>query len=574
MRAGIAWFQFGAAASTPMSESYLHFCERTLRAIASDEIDLLVSAPRQSEAFSLDQIIEGDSVVYHGAISWINPWIAEADLILVDVNKPLDVVMPGKAEVHLATALNYLHNDSVYNDSVGGVRKLFILLYREIPDAKDPVLHAMRDIAEAGNLIIISDIGEVITSRHDVRLVADEYKLARAAIRGNNSDLLRARMVRRRGHFHDNSGGLQTYFFDGQSCERELYRLIEEFVASEYDSDRPTMFYHCTVSTWLRDPVVAAACELGTEVFSAQDLLDGSYCPEEDRLDNVFVIVPRVETATTIERIISEITRRAQNCRLRVLAVISTQKSSLPYRETRVGDQTYRIDYFLRDNQTPVKQPISAEAPLCPLCANNPPMMLTSHAGDEHATLSSFAFYKLASESGWIEETDVPPGREPIILVPDFPSILRENGAFIASKLLDLLRFHVGDNFPAQPFLIVYPDQTGAVALASYLKVLHDSVTLVQIPNDVLGRGKSSPVDIATDESASWFRQLYSAAPSQQVVLMEEFVKTGGTKDTLALLVRECGRQISCHVAIADFSAEGGLSKQIPTHALYRIPLP
>jgi hypothetical protein len=197
----------------------------------------------------------------------------------------------------------------------------------------------------------------------------------------------------------------------------------------------------------------------------------------------------------------------------------------------------------------------------------------SEYEDDEFTMVTTYDMWDMADKAGWKAEADAPPYRKPIPLVPDYPKMIEEHGAWLMSKVRQRLEELPG-GFPADP-LVVCPQEEGSVVFTNYLTLVL-KVTVVHIPRDVLdiinsgGLGLSENINEWKTSRPPWFVQL-STISTEDIIVMDEFNVSGTTRSALTTLLTHFRRQPVCYFSLVDFDPAGSKRLTVPTFTLYDI---
>lgn len=499
------------------------------------------------------------------------------ECLVVDLTNPPYRLLPDHHVIGgLLAYLNAYNGDEFAGFSV-------VVLMPVILADTDMTMRALKPYLCSGRIGLISDDGSVSGAWAPLgNFDGDAYAAALKAIRRSPTWLLRKKMIRRPGHFkrkrrngsHDHC---LPYFFDGRFCQKELFDLISHHVSVARTGGRlPTVLYHCPESKWLYDAVISV-CQLhDLSALDADALLDRS----RERiavLDTSLLVVPLVDTMGTLRELLSAMLADNPACHVDILAIISTQRQS---------DIRENSTFEIRGHQFPITYLMHADRPrldpeCCPACR----VKMAEHSPgqpDRYLQLTAHAMWSMFLDSGVKDEQDVPVTRESIGPVPDLLKLVVENSPYLSLKIDTLLRSCSG-GLPVNP-VIIYPDQDGARAIADSLSSLYD-YTFIAIPRQILDalqneKDASDECLTALDPSglgkdSRWFVELSSLRGGNdiQVILLDEFNRSGETRRRLERLARNFHLQVWCYFCLIDFSPSSHQHAGIPCLSLYDLEL-
>jgi len=562
---GVIPFRFGAAAPEPISDKDLDFYYQVLSALYSEKIQFLNSNEVYSLAINLGDLYKNESITYQKIISRVQGWRSKPDILAVDIIPPMETLIPGRAELHIATALQFLgeQQNSLH----------FVVFVEEILAEKDAFNLLLASLVEQGRLILVDSNG-VTAGRieKDHRLPAD-YPALRHQICQDPLGLLELKMMRRRGHFTRprEEGGKHCFrfFYDGSECIREISHLIEASVKNRGGDKKPFLVYDCTESKWLEDAIITVAGRLQIVLINVGVLFDRPNLIPDEQRENGILFLPLVDTGATLEKILLKWREKISDSLPKIITVLTTRASDERKRIRRghCADCTYELEYFLKVERGLEK------TENCVLCELNVPN--TSYDTESFELITSYDFWSMADEVGWKDEDYVPDTRDPLVTCPDFPKMVKENGAWLASKIKYQLLSIIGKEFPANPVLLICPDEDGARILSAYIQVLHEGLTVVRVPEDdfKVCRDPSSNLNEVLKKwelaRPHWYVQITEASSVAGIAIVEEFCVSGGTRKAFLRLLAALDRKALAHLAIVDFNPPASKESGIPCFSLY-----
>jgi hypothetical protein len=572
---GILPFRFGAAASEDLTDDQISFYQWIVNCVTHNDAKLSDTADKITLSVSLQEIQEKESITFDKTYNFIQKWIDDVNIVVIDIIKLNNTIVPGRSEVHLSSAIVSLLSEQ----EASGRDVLFIILRTELPPEREASRLALKLAIQSGKIVYISDDGQVLSNlKKEISFDPQEYSLRRKNIRGNPLDLLQLKMIRRLGHFKRVFGGSSycvRYFYDGSMCDTEIAQLILEYVDNNYnETEKPILFFHCTVSQWLMEAVTAAAIKLNTLAFEVEEFLN-------DFTDNLFelltvppiIIFPLIDTGKTVESIFKKWKKIIGHFDSKLITILTTRSDNEQdrTRNIEVEGHSLNIQYFLN-----VKRHLLTVKDTCFFCELDIPY--SSHKHEDYAMLTSWDIWEMIEEVGWKPEDNIPFYRAGLPEVPKFPEMLNEHGAWLAYKALCRLTFSI-EGFPAQPFAIICPEERGTGLITNYLKVIHDGVTVISIHREAIDYFVDTTKDLQEFKSEIetqkpyWYRQLLSIPPSQPVILLEEFCVSGRTRSALLRLLELFRKKVICHFSLIDFSSLSNSELSDKFFSLYHFPL-
>ena len=192
---------------------------------------------------------------------------------------------------------------------------------------------------------------------------------------------------------------------------------------------------------------------------------------------------------------------------------------------------------------------------------------------EEQKQLTPFALWRMVRDVAVEPEEPVPSVRASLGFLPSFRTLIEHNGPLLAAKLSRLL----GTQRDAPvDILVVCPRELGALALAKPLEEVL-GFDVIGIPREVIDdpllaeseKFKKDLVEKYAD--AIWYKQLVSwrEGYGDEVLLMDEFVSTGGTLDRMRTVLEHLGLKARTAMTVVNFGTRP--VKNLHVHSLYDI---
>ncbi|MBI5674422.1 MAG: hypothetical protein HZC48_01175 [Nitrospirae bacterium] len=557
---GLIPFNFGAAISERLSNDLVQFYKWLAGVVMQEDCELYLPSDGSHDitlALNLYEYEEEVSVTFQKIFERFQVWDSNVDVAVFDKTLSADSVVSGPVDVQIAAAIDAL----IYKAEKP---TLYILLVPELPPEGEMIHRMLEKRIAEGKVVFIDNDGNYLAEK-SLSIDLGQYKIKKADVSNNSLDLLQIKMIRRLGHFKkENQIGKHCvrYFYDGTHCEKELVTLILEYIDKEYQTQVPLILYYKQFSDWLKNPAIAVAQKIGAECININDFLGNTAKIQCNYSVAPLILFPLIDTGNTCELILNEWKKKGFP-KPNVLTVLTTRgvgHNSL-FQANGAYDE-HKIRYFLQiERQTYIDK--------CPMCQLEIPGSKFDH--EDYAMLTTYDIWEMADKAGWAEEKDVPAYRTGLGLIPDFEKMILQNGAWLARKITERLISH-SKNYPAQPLLLVCPDEKGANALADYLGVIK-GMSIIHIPKGVINSSKSDD-DIAgllkKCEQDTWCMQLSSASKLQPVVIVEEFCASGKTRRILSKILRHKGLEVLCHFAVFNFDQTNDPT-DIDSYVLYEL---
>lgn len=506
--------------------------------------------------------IEGGAAIASAAVRRV---LAEAkpELAIVDLANSMRRILPPYSIVSsVMGAFPKLEKD--------GPTRVVFLVNSQFWDA-DPAFEPIRPLLEVGVASVLSDDGTLRgTVRPATEFNSAAYLETLAAARTSPLLLLKRKLVRQHGHFKRHRDGAHShcvsFFFDGRNCTTELTELITtHFTENEGSSSERELLFHAPDSPWLSGAAEAASIRLGLPLrrinLEAEDIIR-----DQSVSDAPIILVPMCDTGQTLERVIRKLRELNVRCTPSILSVLSTEgfDEHSGRRMLYVDGFAFEVNYLLK-----VDQP-HYSLQECRQCRIGTPESLPEHPGHDDPEISTFAMWSMILEAGLKVEDDVPaPSRPSLGLVPDFPAVIQRNGPYLAAKMHAELGRMKG-RLPRNP-IIICPDEKGARALSDALTSVY-KYTVVRVPGESLRKDINEFTE--NEKNEDWYVQLASLSRGPErtnVIALDEFNASAGTRIALKRLATNFGLGITCYMSLFDFNPELRTKMDARVYSLYSI---
>lgn len=569
MKYGVIPFRFGRAAAQPVELKVGQLYETVALGSESDistSAELLITVPLTYEMMS-------DGVLFHRIASeYATSWIDSVDVVIVDLANPDDQILPNH---HVVGGLAQLVRR--YSKTSEDRPRRFILLLPTMLPMSDATLQPLIEYIDSGNVALLSRNGDrLVAPRFGTLVSQDDFVRAVRDVRGSSLDIVRSKLIRFPGHFRRHidtpHSHCTNYFFDGRLCQEELVDLIDAFVSDEHRRlPAFQLFYHSTMSSWFESVVNAFAKRSGITI---PNLEEGSEAISFLQTDDVLIIVPLIDTGTTVERITKAILQHRSTARVKILSMLATNRYRGEGQSFSLNIESHEtvVHFLLRVAQS------RFERDQCPLCASGVPVS-DPRAPDPYEKLSTHTFWTLAMNFGFVTEQNVPEAyRDSVGYVPNFKNVDVLDGPFLAYKINAVLHSG-GRELPANP-IVICPQEDGASAIASWLEIVY-GMTVIRIPKDGLheslrgqgaaAAGHSSPLASESQWQVQMnsLRRLKSQAnpqsilgvPNYSVIIFDDLNVTGKTQGNFIAFAERFGLEVLCCLSIIN------MSKAAPAHS-------
>lgn len=568
---GFIPLSFGYATALPVDDRLREFY-RWLASQVFDE-DCELCAPASEAKLTIPFVVgEGrEGQIFTKITQYADSWDANVDLFLVDVMVHPDSVLGSNHECVIAGAIQQI----LVRDQKC-LRKC-VMLARNLLSPPDPALKVLATHINDGSMIIIDHAGnQVPGSAAAISPSKQLFQLHHAEACGPALTRFKHKLIKRHGHFRRRGPGREFCFrtaYDGSFCAEEIYMLLKGKVKERFVEQLPSLIlYDDEPLGWVFSPVSRLAANLGVACVPVGEFLSEGSSQIVKSTSPPLIVVSMVDTFSTLGGYLENLRPKMDTPKPHIVSVLSTtgQAEELGTVKKTAGGEEYLVDYLIK-----VDRPRWDKVEDCPMHRLSQP--LYENYGEEYYELTTYDIYAMADPDGWGPEPDAerPAHRKSSLpMVPRFHDLISENGAWLAGKVNFLIRREYD-----RPVLILCPKEPGSHALADYLSLIY-GFTVVGIPKDgFINRllEDSSNVDSLLDEHDGngdvWLRQLRTAESMQAVVLLEEYVVSGGTARRLLKLANKLNLDAKCHVSVVDFDPNGLRSRGVPSHSLYSLQL-
>lgn len=564
-------FRLGSPTSTPVKLDFLNFYQNVAQSVAGEECRYADTLIPSTIPFDNSLILSQPFQIYQRFIEYVRDWKKWPDVVVIDLtNNVAHGIDRGGVLINIAQAIQYTLTPP---DAPSDNLPIFTVLLSVLPPEGDLFRHILQPYCERGNVIIISDDGSLFpAAAKPASFISAQYRLSLASVREDPRDRAKVKLIRRLGHFKRTSStghyGCVRYSYDGSLCVSELAELLRQRIADEeYTEDaKPLVTYYCPPSHWLEDTVVAVAIAMELDYYKVEELIATS-SPKEKlaHVTSALLVVPMVDSGQTLREALEELAGMPIPLMPKVISILSTRSNNDEQRKRviRVSGRAIEIEYMIKVDQ---KTYLPGNCPMCAL--EIPP---SDYNSDEYTMLTTYDMWDMSDSAGWKGEDDVPSYRPGLPLVPDYPGMIEQHGAWLMSKVRKRLEELPG-GFPADP-LVVCPDERGSVIFTNYLTLVL-KVTVVRIPREVINMDRSLEVNFQEYESEwqslrpQWYVQLTTIS-TEDIIVMDEFNFSGKTRASITVLLSQFGRKPLCYFSLVDFDPNHSKKGVIPSYSLY-----
>lgn len=562
-------FQLGQAASEPISREYQDFYLWVTRKILNLPHSLKATGSLRTTPISNEIIHKTPFSIYQILHERLNGLSASVSKLIIDLNNPPRQITRGALFFHFAFALR-----AWYDERASDAPSInTILLVPDLPPDEDDIRKQFEPLLNSGQLVIISESGVALPHKSDLDF--DRFKFKQMEARGEPSELIQKKLIKRYGHFNRGPEGAQycvPIFYDGRFCESETKPLFNDYIAQKLpdsiSSPQPIIAYHGPLSPWVENAAIAVATERGLRSFNIGEPteIEALYAIKPEL---IFLFLDMVDTGHTARALLTKLIEANPTVVVNSLAMMTTELDNKQEktREITVREKPFSIQCVLKVEQEKIHNN-------CGMCKLHIPInneFLTPDPS-ESLRISPFQMWSIGQKLGTEPEKDVPTYRTGLERVPRFSNFIRQNGAWIVDKF----RQFADDRWAwVHDPLILYPDENGAAVLAEHIKLML-GWSAMQIPRRLIN--KFSDPDhcdlFAASDEAKAERTLIELKNTGQtdIVLLDVFNVSGKTLEGLYNLVVNVTyrKPIGC-LLFMDFNPETIKPLQCDILSLYAL---
>ncbi len=429
-----------------------------------------------------------------------------------------------------------------------------------VADAYPPPEDPFGLVAALDNVTTVSADGRTSTLGGEV---SDDVKAAiTALLEADPLEALRQKLVRVPGyfpvHYGDGATDYARSWYDGRFCEDEVEALLIKTI----NENRPDALVLCPAqSTWMTEPARAAGNRTDVPVWTLDEARARATASAADGTELTLALVaPMVRSGTTVAAAWTALSALDGVAEVRATALLSTAGRLLEQGRRHISAAGVSVDYWVRVEHDTTDADDGRVGATADSLGAGP--------------LSVHEFWDLVGLCGTRDEDNVPAYRGTLGEVPDTRKMLDEYGPWLAARLKGLARAtreNVGD------VVLATPDEPVSRVLAGLLSRLFGMPAVAVLRDPWLLGQPQDPVALralVTGSQDVWARQL-RRMPGATVVLVDEFVSTGGSLDRLRDVVEAAGlRRPTAALTLIDLRPSAGRSGPLRVSALYDLPQP
>jgi len=439
-------------------------------------------------------------------------------------------------------------------------------------------------------LIFLNEQGEYTfteTERKTVERFTEHFNTIQLTV----EDKLKLKLIRKVGHFIKEKEGkhisCQKYFYDGSHCIGEITFLLHDQIISKIDTGKTFgIYFHSPHSNWARNCFLQIHEELKNNY--SEKYFETIIKDEFEKVEQIILLIDVMVSGTTLRETYNEILSKNSKAKIIPFCIIEcgTNKLSDTLKgvvEVVNGDTNIQLNYLLQRNQVHE----NAETKNCEMC--NPQLDIPKKKFDEleiEPQLSSFEMWSMAIESGLHAEHTPPPStneeeRFPHE-IPNTLSIVKFNGAYLASKFNELLR-HNNLIFPNSGF-VAYPDETNNT-FSHYQNLTADKIpsnlfisslkliyryNILPIPRMIIEEIKNDPSRLSSIKTnhPDFFQNQLLRVKNEPVIIIDEFPRTYGTYEAMRKILTVVGKTPLAYITLFNFSPDQVKEKVVDTKHL------
>jgi hypothetical protein len=503
---------------------------------------------------------------------------SRANWLILDLT--LATLEPSPTHAHLRGAVNLAIAQEI-NEFLDAQERecVVVALLPELPPEPDLVRVVLADAMGAGRVLLVGDDGQAAPPISRDR--GSAYKSVIASERGDDLDLLRAKLVRRKGWFSRGDRGYVRYFYELSRARDELHHELIRRLADLPAGAR--IVSNSGISHWLEEPLNSAALQvLGPSApavahFSTHaELEEALIAPQPSQADDVdptfiAVVVPMVDTSKTIKGIRDKLAELFPEVPLQFLSILSSQGQEEVDGIRQLGDGGPNVHYLLRVKQVHV-QNMAADCDARILGFKD--SLTDEEIGQP---LRPYQYWDMVRDSNPVDESDPPDWRpeDAQTSMPDFRAMMVKHsyGPWLALRLWHLFDGDVSA-LPRDTLFICPEGETNSDTLADFMR-RSVGVRVIRIPRaiiDYMKRARFDPTkasDLWNTRDEPWMRMLRSSGQTD-VVIMDDIVVTKSSVRALRVILEAGGFLVIGTACLADFA----ITEDSEVRSLYAYPRP
>jgi len=428
----------------------------------------------------------------------------------------------------------------------------------------------------SGSLLVLDRTGAVESRGAETKLPAHfarNFGTRASRLDASVQDRFESKLLRRLGHF--DLGALNRkagkdlcshHFFDASACIEELAVLLDRQLSGAISKGgRPKwMLVSCgSRSGWTREAAMLAADLAG---------IDHGEWPRRPTKN------PPKEFVGRNLALLFDVVRSGDSARLALEAARRWQDVQVKLAYSAVGPNRAVRDLPGGLKLQPMAKRSLERVPRdrCPQCELELPFS-DPEPGQEQGPLRAFDLWSMLLDVDWLPEDYGPRNAERFKSSPDFESVFKRYGDFLAYRY-ELLLNDLDDN----ELVVASPDEPAVGELMRRLSVrFDDRIVWIGIPREpvlecVREDGAESNVKALLTKHAeeTWARQLSNVRERKEaVVMIDEFNGSGTTAQSMANLLKGAHVDVRGFLPVVDRRPSVDLGA-IPIHPLYEIPRP
>ena len=412
-----------------------------------------------------------------------------------------------------------------------------ILLVDNIPHQADVVFDNICKISEKVKLIVIDEDGN---SFPDTGIPKIEFCKRLIKAKSNPRLAISKKMVRQLGHFQKDKGAKRLcirHFYDGQYCATDIANLLFVLLADEMDSS-DTICYHSKRSPWVQTSVMELQNKINCNIF------DFALSNDTETLGQYYLVLDFVDTGTTVIDAVAKLKRDPK----RIISILAKRSN---------GDNG-NVKILSRGDSTPLEVEYLIEAEYsrlgfenfdCPLCKIGMPI----DALGELSTLGmlrALDFWEMVLDGCSDQELDPPLHREPNDPVVNLSQALNKYGAFIASKVRQL----IDDKGFSLDCVLVFPQgETVAAQFAMHLFYLSNENHLM-LPREAIEDSIAGNFDHSKYSHHDWYINLQSDT-IEDCIVVDDILITGKSMFGMGNIIAELGKNVVAYIPIVQLGS-------------------
>ncbi len=456
-----------------------------------------------------------------------------------------------------------------------------ILICDNTPQKEDALFKHIYALIGEGKMILIDQNGNMEAIDSIPKLDKEKMKGLLSLAEEDIKLKFKGKLIKKIGHYRidEKRKICSKFFYDAKYCDNEIAKLLQDYVekGNGLADSLEYILHSSNMSPWLGLFMSAFSGDLEADKKEIFTNYKGAFSIDiisNDLFNNykggvILLVVDFINSGETVKSQIVKIFNRFKikgltNANLKLLAIMNNDeyKSNNYKRKVVIINDEFEIDYFLDVSQT--EDPEDE----CDKCRYGYEHNKVSE--DDFIKFRSYDFWKLADEFGFEEEKFKPEydSRERISKVPSFNNWLKVYAPYLALKFKNYIEYL--DINKQLNFAVIFPDETlrnevedceqedfASMLLANKINEIF-GISIVGIPRKVIDAVKEKEMKMTDIKNSQdqWKSKIKNMPPNTDIIILDEFLKDGGTLDSIINILEWLNKPAKCFFSIADLNPQ------------------